>query len=111
MRNFAKENSVILDGRDIGTYVFPNAEVKIYLTAELEERAKRRYRQNIKDNINNITYEEVLQNLKDRDYNDINGKEIGALKKADDAIEIDTTKLSIEEVKQKILDIIKEKEK
>lgn len=111
IREFAKENSVVMDGRDIGTYVFPNAEIKIYLTADLEERAKRRYRQNMKNGITNMSYEEVIENLKKRDYNDIHGKEIGALIKAKDAIEIDNTNLSIEETLEKILEIVKQKKR
>lgn len=106
-RKFAKNKNVILDGRDIGTFVFPNANVKIYLDASAEKRAERRYEENIEKGIN-TSFEEVLENIKMRDKQD-KEKEIGALKIADDAIVIDTTNLSIEEVVNKIEEIIEEK--
>lgn len=106
-RNMAKGKDVIMEGRDITTYVFPNAQVKIYMDAAEEERAKRRYKEMMEKGIE-ITYEEVLKNIQNRDNNDKN-KEIGALKIADDAIYIDTTNLTIEEVKEKIKKIICEK--
>lgn len=105
-RKLATGKNVIVEGRDIGTVVFPNAEIKIYLDASEEIRAKRRYEENIQNGIE-TTYEEVLENVKMRDYNDMH-KKIGALKKADDAIVVDTSKLSIEEVVNKIEKIIKE---
>lgn len=104
-RKMAEGKDVIMEGRDITTYVFPNADVKIYLDADEEERAKRRYKQNLEKGIN-ISYQEVLENIRWRDKNDKN-KELGALKIADDAIVIDTTFLSIEEVKEKVKNIIK----
>jgi len=104
-RQLAEGKDIIMEGRDIGTYVFPDANIKIYLDAKVEERAKRRYEEVYNKN-NNITYEEILKSLKLRDYNDMYNKEIGALKIADDAIVIDTTKLSIEEVVEKINNII-----
>ena len=91
-RKLATGKNVIVEGRDIGTVVFPNAEIKIYLDASEEIRAKRRYEENIQNGIE-TTYEEVLENVKMRDYNDMH-KKIGALKKADDAIVVDTSKLS-----------------
>lgn len=94
----------IMEGRDIGTYVFPNADVKIYLDADVEERARRRFIQNKEKNIE-MSYEEILESIKMRDEND-KAKEIGALKVADDAIVIDTTHLTIDEVVQKIVNII-----
>lgn len=103
----AKNKDVIMEGRDIGTYVFPNADVKIYLDATAEERANRRYKQNQESGIE-MSYNEILENIKLRDKNDMQ-KEIGALKKADDAIYIDSTNMTIEEVTKKIIDIIKEK--
>ena len=106
-RKLAQGKDVIMEGRDITTYVFPNADVKIYLDAKVEERAKRRQKENQEKGINS-TYEEVLENVKKRDKDDME-KEIGALKIAPDAIYIDTTSLTIEEVKNKILDIIKSK--
>ena len=107
-RNLAKGKNVIVEGRDIGTVVFPNADIKIYLDASEEIRAKRRYEENVQNGID-TTYEEVLENVKMRDYNDMH-KPYGALKKADDAIVVDSTKLSIEEVVVKIKNIIKDSE-
>lgn len=106
-RRLAEGKNVIMEGRDIGTYVFPNANVKIYLDASAEERANRRFKQNQEAGIE-MTYEEILQNIKMRDKNDME-KEIGALKQAEDAIYLDSTSLTIEEVKEKIVEIIKEK--
>ena len=106
-RKMAQGKNVVMEGRDIGTYVFPNADVKIYLDATIEERAKRRYKENMEKGIN-TTYEEVVENLELRDKND-KAKEIGALKVAEDAIIIDSTKLSIEQVVEKVKNIIKEK--
>ena len=104
-RNLAKGKNVIVEGRDIGTVVFPNADIKIYLDASEEIRAKRRYEENKQNGID-TTYEEVLENVKMRDYNDMH-KKVGALKKADDAVVIDSTELSIEEVVDKIKELIK----
>lgn len=103
-RKIAKGKKVIMEGRDIGTNVFPNADVKIYLDADVKERARRRYKENLEKGIN-MTYEEVLEKIKIRDHNDSN-KEIGSLKIAEDAIVIDTTYLTIEQVKEKVADII-----
>lgn len=105
-RKLANGKNVIVEGRDIGTVVFPNANIKIYLDASEEVRAKRRYEENIQNGIN-TTYEEVLENVKMRDYNDMH-KKFGALKKAEDAIVVDSTNLTIDEVVEKIKDIIKE---
>ena len=106
-RRLAEGKNVIMEGRDIGTYVFPNANVKIYLDASAKERANRRFKQNQEAGID-MDYEEILQNIKMRDKNDME-KEMGALKQADDAIYLDSTNLSIEEVKNKIVEIIKAK--
>ena len=103
-RNLAKGKNVIVEGRDIGTVVFPNADIKIYLDASEEVRAKRRYEENKQNGID-TTYEEVLENVRMRDYNDMH-KKVGALKKADDAILVDSTNLSIDEVVNKIKEII-----
>lgn len=105
-RKLAEGKNVIMEGRDITTVVFPNANVKIYMDADEKERAKRRYKEMQEKGIQ-MTYEEVLKNIQIRDKND-KEKEVGALKIAEDAIYIDTTGLSIEEVKDKILNIIKE---
>lgn len=106
-RKMAEGKDIIMDGRDICTYVFPNADVKIYLDAAEEERAQRRLLEMQEKGIQ-MTYEEVLDNIKKRDYND-KRKEIGALKKAPDSIEIDTTNLTIEEVSNKVIEIIEKK--
>ena len=106
-RRMAKGKDVIMEGRDIGTYVFPNADVKIYLDADIEERAKRRFKENQEKGIDS-SYEEVLENIKLRDENDKN-KEIGSLKIADDAIIVDSSKLTIEEMTNKVEVIIREK--
>ena len=106
-RRLAEGKDVIMEGRDICTYVFPNADVKIYLDASIEERAKSRYKENKEKNID-MSYEEVIENIKKRDEND-KAKEIGALKKAEDSIVVDTTSLTIEQVVEKIIEIIKNK--
>lgn len=106
-RNAANGKRVIMEGRDIGTYVFPNADVKIYLDATPEERANRRYKQNQELGIE-MDYEEILENIKTRDKIDME-KEIGALKQADDAIYIDSSNMEIEEVCEKIEMVIREK--
>lgn len=106
-RKLAEGKNIIMEGRDICTYVFPNANVKIYLDASIEERAKRRYKENQEKNIE-MTYEEVYESIRKRDEND-KAKEIGALKIAEDSIIVDTTSLSIDEVVERIIGIIKEK--
>lgn len=108
-REMAKSIDVIMEGRDIGTNVFPNADVKIYLDATPEERAKRRYIQN-KDNGIEMSYEEILENVKKRDFID-STREIAPLKKAKDAIYIDSSNMSIEEVVNEIKNIISNKRK
>lgn len=99
-RKLAQGKNVIVEGRDIGTVVFPNANLKIYLDANEEIRAKRRYEENIEKGID-MSYEEVLNNIKARDTNDKN-KKYGALKKADDAIVIDTSEMTIEQAKEAV---------
>lgn len=106
-RDISNGKSVILDGRDIGTVVFPNAEIKIFLVASPEERAKRRLEEYKKKGIAQ-DFEEVLKDIKERDYIDTTRKE-SPLKKADDAIEIDTTSLTIDEVVDRIEDIVARK--
>lgn len=104
-RKISLNKNVILDGRDIGTVVFPNAQVKIYLLASPEERAKRRHREFLEKNIE-TSFEEVLKSIKDRDYIDSHRIE-SPLKKANDAFELDTTNLKIEEVVNFIIEKIK----
>ena len=106
-RSIAEGKNVIMEGRDIGTVVFPNADVKIYLDATAEERAKRRVLQNQEKGIES-SYEEVLEGIKDRDRRDSTRK-IAPLKKAEDAIYVDSTNLSIEQVVEKIIQIIENK--
>ncbi len=106
-RKVADGKNVIMEGRDIGTAVFPNADVKIYLDASAEERAKRRLLQNQENGIK-CTYEEALENVKLRDKID-SEREIAPLKKADDAIYIDTTNMQIPEVVERICQIIDNK--
>lgn len=106
-REIAKNKNIIMEGRDIGTNVFPNADIKIYLDASTEERAKRRYKQNIEKGIQS-SYEEILQNVIYRDNNDTSTN-VGPLKIAEDAVVIDTTHLTIEETVNKIINIIEEK--
>lgn len=106
-REMAKLQDVVMEGRDIGTTVFPEADVKIYLDATPEERAKRRNLQNQEKGIKS-NYEEVLEDIKARDYRDMT-REFSPLKKAEDAIYIDSTKLTIDEVEEKILNIVNQK--
>ena len=108
-RKFSESKNVILDGRDIGTVVFPNADVKIFLVADAKERAKRRYNELVAKG-ENVRIEEIYENILKRDEIDSTRKE-SPLKKADDAIEVDTTSKNIEEVKNEILNIIRKNEK
>lgn len=108
-RKIAEGKNVIMEGRDIGTVVFPNADVKIYLDASPEERARRRVKQNLEKGIK-TTYEEALENVISRDKIDSN-REIAPLTKAKDAIYLDSTKLTIEEEVEKIVDIIEKAKK
>ena len=102
-RKFSESKNVILDGRDIGTVVFPNADVKIFLVADAKERANRRYKELVKKG-ENVKIEEIYENILKRDEIDSTRKE-SPLKKAEDAIEVDTTSKNIEEVKNEILNI------
>ena len=99
-RELAKGKNVIAEGRDIGTVVFPNANLKIYLDANEEIRAQRRYKECLEKGIK-MSYQEVLDNIRTRDQNDKN-KKFGALKKAEDAIVIDTSNITIDEVVNKV---------
>ena len=106
-QELAKKNSVIMDGRDIGTVVLPDAELKIFLTASCEERARRRYEE-FKEKGLDVTLEEVSADLKERDHRD-STRSNSPLKQADDAILIDTTNMGIDEVIQKIEGLYNEK--
>ena len=98
------KGGIVMDGRDIGTVVFPNAELKLYMTASAETRAQRRYKELI-DKGEKVTYDEVLQNVNSRDEMDSNRKD-SPLVKADDAIEFDNSDMSIEEQFKSICDLI-----
>jgi len=106
-RKIARENNVIMDGRDIGTVVLPEADVKIFLTATAEERASRRYRE-LAEKPDCPSYDEVLRDIVERDHNDMNRK-TSPLKQADDAVLMDTTGLKLEESAEKIIEIIRKK--
>ena len=106
-RDIAKENNVVIDGRDIGTVVLPNADVKIFLTADLKVRAKRRYNQLISKG-QSTTFDEILELINKRDYNDIHRK-ISPLKKADDAILVDNSNLNQKNTVDKLMEIIEKK--
>ena len=106
-QNMAKEHDVLMDGRDIGTVVLPDAQLKIFLTATPEERARRRYEQ-IKDT-SDVTYEEILRDINQRDYQDTH-REIAPLKQAEDAVYLDTTDMSFDEVVDAILSLTKERQ-
>ena len=106
-REMAKTIDVIMEGRDIGTTVFPNADVKIFLECSTEERAKRRYIQNQQKGIK-CTYEEILKEIIERNKLETE-REISPFVKADDAIVVDSTKLTIEQVVDEIIKIIKTK--
>lgn len=106
-RETARKHSVIMDGRDIGTVVLPDADVKIFLTADVEVRAKRRYDELIGRGTPK-PYEEVLADIKERDYNDSN-RPIAPLKPAEDSVLVDSSDLSFEQAKTAILNIIKER--
>jgi len=105
-RLLASENNVVMDGRDIGTVVLPNATVKIYLTASAEDRAQRRYDELILKG-QNVTFKEVYDDMVQRDYNDMH-REIAPLKQADDAVVADTTGFEPEQSLQLLLKIVKE---
>lgn len=106
-QEMGKSKGVVMDGRDIGTVVFPNAELKIFMTASTEKRAQRRYDE-LMDRGDEISYEDVLQNVKDRDHMD-STREDSPLMKADDAVEFDNSNYGKEEQFQKILEVTRNK--
>jgi len=108
-RLMAKKGSVIMDGRDIGTYVLPDAQVKIFQIASVETRAKRRYDENISKGIE-CTLEEIEEDVKKRDYIDSH-RDFAPLRCAEDAITLDTSEMTIEEVCEAVIKIIEEKTK
>jgi cytidylate kinase len=103
-QNIAKQNDVIMDGRDIGTVVLPHADVKIFLTATAEDRAKRRYDQLLQSGTV-VDFEQLLEEIKQRDYNDMH-REIAPLRQAEDAILVDTTGNTLEESIQLLRQLI-----
>lgn len=105
-RSIGVNKGVVMDGRDIGSVVFPNAELKIFMTASPETRAKRRYDE-LKTKGEDICYEDVLKNVKERDFIDSNRKD-SPLIKVEEAIEIDNSNLSLQEQFQKILELVAE---
>ena len=107
-RDLAAKNDVIMDGRDIGTNILPNAQVKIYLTASIEVRAKRRYNELVAKGVD-CDLKEIEKDIAERDERDMN-REIAPLKQAEDAIFLDTSDMNIEEVKNVIIDLIRSKQ-
>ena len=100
-RQMGKEKGVVLDGRDIGTVVFPDAELKIFVTATPEVRALRRWKE-MKEKGHNVSFEAILENVKNRDYLDMT-RETAPLRKADDALELDNTSMSVVEQNEWLL--------
>jgi cytidylate kinase len=100
-QKMGKDKGIVMDGRDIGTVVFPNAELKIFVTASPEVRAQRRYDELMEKGME-ADYNEILENVKRRDYIDSH-RDVSPLRKADDAIELDNSNISIEEQKQWII--------
>jgi len=108
-RKMSENNDIIMEGRDIGTVVFPNADVKVFLDCSVEERAMRRYKQNIAKGIQ-TTYEEVLEGIKERHRLETE-REIAPLVQAPDAVYIDSTGMTIEEEAEAVIKVINEKRK
>ena len=106
-RIIAAKQDTVLDGRDVGTFVLPNAEHKFFLTASVEERAKRRYKELVGRG-ENCDFEKIRKDIETRDYNDSH-RTLAPLKKADDAVEVDTTFMTIEEVADKLATLISNK--
>ena len=108
-QRMGKDKGLVMDGRDIGTTVFPNADSKIFVTASPEIRANRRFLE-YKEQGKDFSMEEVLKNVKDRDYIDSN-REYSPLRKAEDAIEVDNSNLTLDETVNKVMEIIQSKQK
>ena len=109
-RNLANTNNIIMDGRDIASVVLPNADVKIFLTASVEERARRRVLDFERQGIENVDFEKVKKDIKARDWQDEN-RDIAPLVKVDSATLLDTTSLTIDEVVKKMTELVKSVEK
>ena len=106
-RKLARENNVLMDGRDIGTVVLPNATLKFFVTASVEERANRRYKE-LKEKGSDVSYEEVYKDIETRDYNDSH-REIAPLKPAEDSIMFDTTGFTLQQSIDRLITMVKEK--
>ena len=106
-RKIAEENNVIMDGRDIGTVVLPNADIKIFLTASPEKRAERRYKELLEKD-KKIEYNDIIKDIIKRDYQDEH-REIAPLKAAEDSVLVDTSDLNFDESVQKITEVIEAK--
>lgn len=106
-QRMALDKGVVMDGRDIGTVVLPDAELKIYQTATIESRADRRYKENLEKGIES-SLEELKKEIEKRDYNDSH-RENSPLKKAEDAVELDTSDMTLEEVEDVLMKMIKER--
>lgn len=106
-RSMAKKQDVLMDGRDIGTVVLPDADLKIYLTASAEERASRRYLE-MEDKPDKPTYDQILEDIKQRDYNDMH-RAVSPLQQAEDAVLIDSTTMGFHEVCEEIMDLIEQR--
>lgn len=104
-RRIAADNNVVMDGRDIGSYVLPDATVKIFLTATAEDRARRRYEELIEKGQTGVSYEEVLEDMKFRDKND-SSRKFAPLTCAEDAVKLDTTGCSLDEAIAKIKKVV-----
>ena len=109
-RNLANTNNIIMDGRDIASVVLPNADVKIFLTASVEERARRRVLDFERQGIENVDFEKVKEDIKARDWQDEN-RDIAPLVKVDSATLLDTTSMTIDEVVEKMTELVKSIEK
>ncbi len=108
-RRMGENGGVVLEGRDVGTVIFPNAEAKFFLDASLEERGKRRYKELAAKGMN-VTLEQTVEDVRKRDIND-SSREIAPLKMADDAVLVDSTNLGVEEVVEKMIEVIKARSK
>ncbi len=104
-RNMGKEGGIVMDGRDIGTFVFPDAELKIFLTASAPDRARRRYDE-LKQKGESVNYDQILQNVNERDFID-STRETNPLKQAEDAVLIDNSDISIIEQTQLAIHLVK----
>ena len=105
-QNMAGDKGIVMDGRDIGTVVFPNAELKIFLTASPETRAKRRYKEMV-DEGQDISYESVLENVTQRDLMDTTRKD-SPLIKAEDAVEIDNSEMNVKQTFERALELVRD---